>query len=531
MEYEAYVWAQRDRQTVLRNREPVARLNFSPFQPALDAISSERISWLDGVIRTASVLDLRQLLADGSLSSYELVLGCVARIQKHDWLRALTAINPHALDHARLADANRKEHHNAPSGRLLPILGIPVLLKDNIGTSDGMPNTAGAAALQNVLCDRDAFLVQRIRAAGGIIIGKANLSEWANFFADSEREQGKPPNGFSAVGGQTRNPYGNFDVGGSSSGSASAVAAGLAPLAVGTETYGSITYPALRNSICGFKPSVGLVSRDRIIPITDATDTAGPMTRSVTDACALLDVLIGCDDQDSACLFAQTLHPGIHSPTYSAGLRTDYLTGMRVGVLQDYDGRAGSDQLVQAARGAFLRAGANLIHIDDPLKWEGEVFTEIMNYGFKNGVPGYLRQVGAPISSLDDIMAFNNKDMEARAPNGMGRMQSAASSSLTSDRYSALVAQTRLKAGNIIGQTMQRHRVELLVSFGQSGVGPHFVLAGAPLLSLPAGYYTDGEPFGVTLAARPFDDKVVLAAGFALEQRLPRRREPALRNI
>ena len=351
MPYEDDARAQIARQTLLRAKTPLCAMNFAPFEAQLATLSEARKSWLDGVLRSESVAGLLRLLASESLTSVELVLACVQRIKQFSWLRAVVALNPHALELARSADKARV----APL-RGSPLRGIPVLLKDNIGTGDGMPNTAGAAALQNVACDRDAFLVQRIRAAGGIPIGKTNLSEWANFFADSER--GKPPNGFSAMGGQTRNPYGGFDVGGSSSGSASAVAAALVPVAVGTETHGSIIFPALRNSVCGLKPSLGLVSRDRIIPITDATDTAGPIARSMTDLCMLMDALTGFDARDPACVLTSLSAPLAHQQTFAACLRADGLAGVRVGVLHGSDGRAGSDTLLHAARGALLRAGA-----------------------------------------------------------------------------------------------------------------------------------------------------------------------------
>ena len=240
----------------------------------------------------ASLQELQTAMSSGKLTSLQIVNAYLARIQAIDLtgprLRSIIALNPEALAQARSLDRERKT-----SGARGPLHGIPVLLKDNIATGDRMPTTAGSLALKGEVAAQDAFIVRKLRDAGAIILGKTNLSEWANIRST------RSTSGWSALGGLTRNPYAlNRNTSGSSSGSASSMAASLATLAVGTETDGSITSPAAMASLVGIKPTVGLVSRSGIIPIAPSQDTAGPMTRTVADAAALLSVLAGEDEQD-----------------------------------------------------------------------------------------------------------------------------------------------------------------------------------------------------------------------------------------
>ncbi|MCB0801417.1 MAG: hypothetical protein KDB91_13015, partial [Bacteroidales bacterium] len=248
--------------------------DFAPFQAALDAYTPAQAAALDALIRGKTIPELQALMDSGDLTATDLVVYYLDRIRRYDVdkLNAVLELNPAALEIAQALDAERTA--GAVRG---PMHGIPVLLKDNIATGDAMHTAAGAAVMLDWEPDRDAFLVAQLRAAGAVILGKANLSEWANWMG------GCVPNGFSANGGQTRNPYGPYETYGSSSGSAVAVAADLATVSVGTETQGSIIMPAGINAVVGLKTSLGLVSRDHIIPLLPAQDVPGPMGRTVTD--------------------------------------------------------------------------------------------------------------------------------------------------------------------------------------------------------------------------------------------------------
>ncbi|HMQ54606.1 MAG TPA: amidase family protein, partial [Anaerolineae bacterium] len=263
--------------------------DLSAFETALADFTPERAAALDALLTGKTIPELQSLLDSGDLTSAELVTYYVDRIRRYDLdkLNSVMELNPEALDIARKLDAERA------AGTLRgPMHGIPVLLKDNIATGDRTHTTAGAAALQDWVADRDAFLVQQIRAAGGLILGKANLSEWANFMDPCM------PSGFSVVGGQTRHPYGPFDPRGSSSGSAVSVAANLTTVSVGSETSGSLIQPARVNGAVALRPSQGLISRDYVVPLGPDLDTPGPMGRSLTDVAILLNAMTGVDPRD-----------------------------------------------------------------------------------------------------------------------------------------------------------------------------------------------------------------------------------------
>jgi amidase len=279
-DFDAYVRNQVEKQANVLPYIGQRSLNFAPFAADLSTLSADKIAAFDHWLPHADVRRIREAFTAGELDSYTLTLYCLARIQRYAKLNAVIELNPDALTIARTLDAERT------TGKLRGALhGLPILLKDNVATGDQMHNTAGAKVMEDARADRDAFVAARIRDAGLVIIGKANLTEWANFMTNESN------NGFSALGGQTINPHGAYDVGGSSSGSAAAVAAGLVPLSIGSETSGSIIYPAGQHSIVGIKPSLGVVSRDHVIPITDAMDTLGPMARTVEDAALLLNVI------------------------------------------------------------------------------------------------------------------------------------------------------------------------------------------------------------------------------------------------
>ncbi|HEY0115616.1 MAG TPA: amidase family protein, partial [Allosphingosinicella sp.] len=289
-------------------------------------------------------------------------------------LGAVIAVDPTAIDHARSLDRIRRARG--------PLFGMPILIKDNIETLGPLPTTAGSLALRDNVTGRDAPLVARLRQAGAVIVGKANLSEWANIRDNSSIS------GWSAIGGQTRNPHAlNRNPCGSSSGSAVAVAAGMTPAAIGTETDGSITCPAAINGIVGFKPTVGLVSRTHIIPISASQDTAGPMTRTVRDAALVLEAMTGSDPADSA-----TAEADARRQSYAAGLSPDSLRGKRIGVMRFAAG-FGTDRAFDAALATLRAQGAELVEIaefpGDRGKMGEHEFTVLL-HEFKAGLNQYL---------------------------------------------------------------------------------------------------------------------------------------------
>lgn len=450
-----------------------------------------------------TVQDLQNAYAQGVLTTRALVVHLVRRIQRlsADGLNAVIELNPDAVALADACDAARAR------GEILgPLHGIPVLLKDNIGTGDAMHTTAGAVAMADARCDRDAFIVAQLRAAGAVILGKTNLSEWANYMTNDSN------NGFSALGGQTHNPHGPFDVGGSSSGSGAAVAAGFAPLAVGSETAGSIVAPAGQNGVVGFKPSLGLVSRDRIIPISDQMDSAGPLARSVTDAALLLTVLAAEDTRDVLTPMAA----GLHGTDFTAALRADALNGRRIGLpraalpLRDDDAA-----WLEHAASLLRRAGATVLEVEfaPPLV----DYRPIMDYGIRVGVDAYLRATGAPVASLADVVAFNQADLAARAPYGQDLLEGALATSMTADESAAATQRNRVVAANALRDLMDTQRLDFLLSLNNQ-LTRLYAPAAFPAVCLPLARRASGEPVGLTLVAAYGADAALLAAAFAAEQ-------------
>jgi amidase len=382
-----------------------------------------------------------------------------------------------------------------------------------------MPTTAGAVALRGATTDRDAFIVQKLRQQGAIILGKANLSEWANFMTEESI------NGFSALGSYTRNPYGRFDVGGSSSGSAAAIAARFAVASVGSETSGSIVNPASQNSLCGFKPSLGLLSRDRIVPITVKMDTAGPITRNVTDLAILLTAMADVDPNDPETARAAALS----GADFTEYLDQTCLQGRRVGVvaLQQVD-RSGDEQLLQQAKSALHAAGA--VPVDITIEKPEIDFTSILLYGIRHDLNDYLAAQGEHVAlhSLEEIVEFNQQAPAERIPYGQSYFEESLSLPMTADEYGWLAAENRERAGNFIRQLLEEHGVELLLSL-KTDMTSIYSAAGFPAVTIPAGYRKTGEPVGMTLVGDYLSDDKLTGAAYALEQAHPVRREPSLK--
>ena len=471
-----------------------------------------------------SILDIQRLLDSGALTSVEVVQFFLQRIAHYDTtpggINALLQINPDALFIADAMDAER-----GAGGARGPLHGIPVLLKDNIDTSDRMPTSGGTHALRNSFALRDSFVAQQLRRAGAIILGKANLTELANSMTRGM------PNGYSSWGGQVRNPYGDFDVGGSSSGSAAAVAANLASVSVGTETSGSILHPASHNSIVGIKPTVGLISRTGIIPISHSQDTAGPLARSVTDAAVLLGILTGKDEEDPA-TWTTDLRGQMD---YTQFLQPHSLEGARLGFvrLPSYE-KLDRDLMVLAERALENLAGCGAEIVDPaPLQYDEKGYrTRAMVYEFKAAMNVYLSRLRpeVPVHSLDELITYNREHAEITLKYGQRTLVEAERTrgTLTEPEY-ILGRAGDLKASRDEGidSTLQEHHLDALLFVGAGGSGIA-ARAGYPSICVPAGYTPGGLPLGLTFTAEAYSEPTLIGLAYAFEQATGYRVPPSL---
>lgn len=509
--------------------------DLSPFADALAALTEERRVELGALLSDATVLDMQQAMADGKLSAEALVTYYVDRIQRYDIdkLNAVMELNPQALEIARQLDAERAA--GAVRGAMH---GIPVLLKDNIATGDGMHTTAGAYALKDWQPDRDAFLVQQLRDAGAIILGKANLSEWANWMDFCM------PNGFSTLGGQTRNPYGPFETYGSSSGSAVAAAANLAAVTVGTETQGSLIKPAEINSVVAIKTSMGLVSRDYVIPLLEWQDVPGPIGRNVTDVAVLLTAMTGADANDPATQDAAAL-AGVDFTQY---LAPEAATGLRIGIVLKTDEdieqfikdmelaeeevasmrqifREQSEQQRQTGR-IFSALGFEVVEVSETAMPAFIDPSEVIPYGFRDAINRFLAGLGdqAPTGSLEEIIALNRADLANRAPYGQGHLEESQNASLSEEQYLALKERNQSTARSVLSRLFADYGVDVLLS----DVGQVYAPAGFPAMTVPTGYDGAGQPTGLTMVADYLGEPKLITAGYAYEQATKARVAPDL---
>ena len=455
---------------------------------------------LDAWLPWAPVSLLQQRLHSGELTSRQLALYFTGRIRRFAVLNAVGELNPDALELAGRLDAGP---HTGP------LHGIPVLLKDNISTGDQMHTTAGAAVLEHFQAGADSFVAQKLRAAGALILGKANLSEWANFMTSTSA------NGFSVLGGQVRNPYGKFDVSGSSSGSAAAVAAGLVPLAVGTETCGSLISPGSANSLAVLKPTLGLVSRRGIIPITAVTDTAGPMARSVADLALLLQAMAGPDPDDPVTLQPQA-QQAVDWPGF---VDADGLRCLRLGFVSRRKPRPAERELIERCARVLRACGAEVVHLSTRRAAPWHEIIQVFCYGMQHDLAGYFRSMPgpAPVSSLAEIIAFNQADLPNRAPFGQDLLERSQAISLTPAQHAVLVEKIQAVTGGELRRLRGESGADLLVSLDGSLAG-YYAIAGFPALTAPGGYRKAGKPFGLTFVGQPFEDGRLIAAAYAFEQ-------------
>jgi amidase len=494
------------------------------------ALGAERSAWGasatldDGPWIEATFADLQRLMDDRELSSVELTHAYLRRIEKLDpVLHSVIQTNPIAFVTAALRDLERK------LGRVRgPLHGVPILLKDNIATADLHQTTAGSLALLHSRVPADAPLVARLRRAGAVILGKANLSEWANFRGG--RPDGIFVNGWSARGGFTRNPYVlDFDPCGSSSGSAVAPAANLCAAAVGTETDGSIVCPAGNNLVVGIKPTVGLVSQQGIIPIAHSQDTAGPLARTVADAAVLLNTMVTP--------FGPVA--GKPLPDYTTFLERGGLNGARVGVdrrqfSEEYFALPELNAVVEDAIEAMASLGATIVDpVDsgDPFAWFDDEFTVLL-YEFKGDIASYLQTLRrTDMRTLADLIAFNLEHCEEELTyldQSVFEAAEATSGDLTDAAYVEARANClRLARDEGIDRAMAEHDLDVIVSpsyaFGSSGPA----VAGYPMLSLPVGLAETGWPAGIWMTAGALDEAKLISLAYDLEQELGARVQPA----
>ncbi|MCB0123825.1 MAG: META domain-containing protein, partial [Caldilineaceae bacterium] len=517
-------------------------LDFSPFREALAGFSAEQAAAIDAAVQGKTVLELQELLDGGELTSEQLVLYYLNRIQHYDenLLNSIMELNPEALTTAQERDAARAATQHGP------LYGIPVTLKDNIATVGPMHTTAGNYALKDWQADRDSFLVTQLRDAGAIILGKNNLSEWANYTDPCM------PSGFSALGGQTRNPNGPYDTLGSSSGSAVAVAADLTTVSVGSETAGSLVQPARANGVVGMRPSKGLVSGDYVIPLEPTLDTAGPMGRTVTDVAVLLTTLAATDPNEPRGADAAALA----DVDFTDYLSLDEARKLRVGVVR-LDALATTvvpsfaelpvevqEQLMDLVAQLPNLSGYNAptSAMIDALESQGievvvfkqsefpidlsNAHTGLLDYGFQAGIADMFGSMDppAPIRSLADVIAIVNEDPAARAPYGQRYVESSAVTEVTAEEYEAAVAEARQRAAAWIEAVYAENAIDVLmpgILYTTGGA------AGAPAINIPTGPKIDsdtgeptGEPGGVIITGPYLSDAHLIAVGYALEQAL-----------
>lgn len=490
-------------------------------------------------IAEATIADLQDGMTSGKYTARSLAEKYLARIEAVDRtgpaLRSVIELNPDALALADSLDKERKE--KGPRG---PLHGIPLLVKDNIDTADKMATTAGSLALVGTKPPRDAFLVARLRQAGAVILGKTNLSEWANVRCSYSTS------GWSGRGGLTKNPYAlDRNPCGSSSGSGVAVAANLCAGAIGTETDGSVTAPASVNGVVGVKPTVGLVSRAGVIPISHSQDTAGPMTRTVRDAAILLSAIAGVDPDDSATADAK----GHIETDYTKFFTADGLKGARIGVARNFFGfHDAVDRLATAAIEVLKKQGVTLVDTTDLPKSDAynAAETTVFHYEMKAGLNAYLarRGPGAKVKTLNDVIAFNEKNPNQEMPyfGQDSLVKIDAKGPLTSYEYlEALAKCKRLTRTEGLDAVLEKHKLDAVVAatmgpacvtdlvLGDRWLGGDLIsvaaVAGYPHITVPMGFLF-GLPIGLSFVGRAWSEPTLFKLAYAFEQATKARKPP-----
>lgn len=482
---------------------------FKPFEKELSAFSEAHYEALKPLILEQDIPTLQKSVRAGKLTYEKLTLFYLYRIRKFESdstlsLNSIISLNPKVLAQAREKDKNNVSDLFFD----ISVYGMPVLLKDNINTQD-MATTAGAVALQYNDTQKDAFIVEKLKEQGALILGKVNLSEWAYFFCSG------CPLGYSAIGGQTLNPYGRavFETGGSSAGSGVSVAANFAVAAVGTETSGSITSPSSLNSVVGLKPTVGVLSRTGIVPISSTLDTPGPMTKNVTDNYILLKAMLGKDNSDAASIDYEL----------DAELEMDApLKGKRVGVLKPLL----TDSIYAKTMDILRKAGAELITMTPPeVSFAG--FITLLNIEMKHDLPTYLAAHASSsvnINSIQSVLDFNRKDSVLRAPYGQQLFEGIVNDTTTLTQLEVIKQRLQLEGATYF-QDLNTLNLEAVLSINNYHSGMA-AMANHPTLTVPMGYKESGEPISLTFIGKPFTELNLLVLGYAFEQITKTRKMP-----
>jgi amidase len=482
-----------------------------------------------------TITRLQQNYREGKYTVRQVVADYLSRIEAIDnkgpELNSIIVVNPEAIQIAEQLDKELAEGKSRG-----PLHGVPVLLKDNIDTHDHMPNTGGSRALMNSYPQKDSPLAAKLREAGAVIIGKTNLSEWANFRSETSSS------GWSGIGGQTKNPYVlDRNPCGSSSGSGAAVSANLCIIAIGTETNGSIVCPSNNNGIVGLKPTVGLISRSGIIPISFTQDTPGPMGRTVEDVAICLGILTGIDPEDP-----KTLASGGKSlKDYTVCLKEDGLKGKRIGLMKDDMGFSEKvDTLIRQAVASLREQGAEVIEVALPRDRTEATEYEVLLYEFKDGLNKYLASTGegVPVKNLSELISFNKMDSaELRWFDQKIFEKAEAKGDLNSKEYKdALKKILRATREDGIDRLMNANRLDALMAPTGSPawktdllLGDHFVggssslaaIAGYPSITVPAGFIEE-LPVGVSFFGKAWSESVLLEIAYSFEQATRHRRSP-----
>jgi len=486
---------------------------FKPFEEDLAYFSEEDYNTLKPLIIEQDIPTLQTHIDEGSLTYEKLTLFYLYRIRKFESdstksLNAIIALNPNVVKEAREKDKNRKEGYMGGEIVKEQIYGMPILLKDNVNTA-GMPTTAGALALADNRNTDDAFIVKRLKEEGALILGKVNLSEWAYYFCTG------CPLGYSAVGGQSLNPYGRgeFETGGSSASSGTAVAANYAVAAVGTETSGSITSPSSMNSVVGLKPTIGLLSRTGIVPISSTLDTPGPMTKSVIDNAIFLQAMLGKDDADTKSFEGRVANVDIKFE----------LQGKRLGVLKSYL----QDSVYNANIEKMKAAGAEIVEVN-PERVGLPNFIKVLDADMKVDLPAYLKNYAdknVTVKSVKDVVDFNLKDSILRAPYGQAIFDGIIEDTTTPEQLEKIKTILMANARQYYS-IIDMENLDALLSINNYQ-SSYSAVAEYPNLTVPMGYRKDGTPTNLTFIGKPKEEMKLLNLGYAFEQLTKHRKVPA----
>jgi len=482
----------------------------------LEDFNEEEYNTLKPLILEQDIPTLQQHVTNGLLSYEVLTKFYLFRIRKFDRenelsLNSVIAINPNIIKEAKRKDSLRSNLSDTKQLQL-SLFGMPILLKDNINTAN-MPTTAGAVALKDNTT-QDAFIVTKLKSNNALILGKANLSEWAYFFC------GDCPSGYSAIGGQTLNPYGRktIDTGGSSSGSAVAVAANFCVAAIGSETSGSILSPSSQNSVVGLKPKIGLVSRGGIIPISSTLDTGGPIAKNVMDTSIVLDAIYGYDSEDPKSFKSKDLKEGDinYSKFKKASLRGKTFGAFKA-LLED--------SLYVKAISELKLQGATIIEFE-PKEYQLPDFLRLLNLDMKKDLPEYFAKYGAPslgLKSVEDVMAFNLQDSIKRMPYGQNLFKGIVADTATEKEFVDIKKQLKINGTSYFYSVKQQHNLDAFLSINNYHAG-FAAVAEIPAITIPMGYAITGEPKGLTIIGD--SEKEILDYAYLYEQASKKRVAP-----